>query len=390
LVLLPNLLQLKLDMKIVHLITGLNTGGAEMMLYKLLSTMDRDKFESIVVSLTGKGVIGNRLEEAGIPVYSLNIRKIKISVKSIWKIREVFREFKPDIIQGWMYHGNLAAQLMGKLLKNKPKIIWNIRHSLHELKFEKRAMQLCIKLGARFSEQVDRIIYNAHVSASQHENIGYSAKRKSVLPNGFNTEYFLPSTSANVTMKEELRVDDSVQIVGMVCRYHPMKGHFNFFKAAKEVINRNRRVCFVCVGRNVTEDNILLKSKIEELGLTKNIYLLGERQDIPTIMAGLDVLVLASSHGEGFPNVMGEAMSCGVLCVATDVGDSAWVLDSCGLIVRPRDSENLANGICNLLEMDMNESRGLREKARRRIVDCFSIESVTKQYENLYHEIIGD
>jgi glycosyltransferase involved in cell wall biosynthesis len=377
-------------MKIVHVISGLDIGGAEMMLFKLLSTMDPEKFESVVVSLTSKSVIGKRLEKIGIPVYALKLRKTGLSVKSVWKIREVFREFKPDIIQGWMYHGNLVAQIMGLLLKKRPKIFWNIRHSLHELKSEKRAMQICIKLGAMFSEQVDRIIYNAHVSASQHENIGYYAKIKSVLPNGFNTEYFLPSTSANVMMKKELGVDDSVQIVGMVCRYHPMKDHINFFKAAKEVIKINRKVCFVCVGRDVTEDNILLTSKIEEMGLTENIYLLGERQDIPSIMAGLDVLVLASSHGEGFPNVMGEAMSCGVLCVATDVGDSAWVLDSCGLIVKPRDSERLANGICNLLEMDRNESRGLREKARRRIVDCFSIETVTKQYENLYHEVIGD
>lgn len=376
-------------MKILHVITGLSTGGAEMMLYKLLSGMNREQFEPVVISLMDRGTLGDRIEALGIPVYSMGLKLGKSTPLSIWCLIRTLRQLQPDLIQGWMIHGNLAAQLasISIFMPKKVPILWNIRHSALSKSDASRITLLLIKLLSYLSHLPTRIIYNSKVGAGDHEKIGYNADKTQVIPNGFDTKLFTKSLEARRRFRGELGLSEDAFLIGLIGRYHPMKDHSNFLQAAKTLLATKPNVQFVFAGKGVDWDNPLLQRLILELEVASQVHLLGERADIPYITAALDIATSAS-YGEGFPNVVGEAMSCGVPCVVTDVGDSAWIVGNTGQVVQPRKPEALCAGWLKLIEMGVEARRDLGAKARQRIEDLFSIESIVQQYEQLYQEVI--
>jgi len=158
-------------MKILHIISGLPTGGAEMMLYKFLSVIDRDIFEPVVISLTDYGSLGNNIKKLNIPVYKMEMTAGFPNPFKVWRFIKLIRKINPELIQGWMYHGNLAALLAKWVLPNYVPLLWNIRHTPDDLKKEKSTTARVIRLGARLSAQPDQIIYNSKVSAQKHSNL---------------------------------------------------------------------------------------------------------------------------------------------------------------------------------------------------------------------------
>lgn len=378
-------------MKILHIITGLNTGGAEMMLYKLLSKMNRDHFSPYVISLLDEGTIGEKIKALDIPVYCLNLKSLTSLPQALLKLVTIVKEINADLIQGWMYHGNLAAQFVKILTLKSIPVLWNIRQSLYSLSYEKKTTALIIQLGAKFSFLPEEIIYNSQTATIHHEAIGYNTNKNTVIPNGFNTELFKPSLKDYWQFRQELNIDDDSILIGLIGRFHPMKDHENFFNAASILINKNnyQRIKFICCGKNVDWHNIELAEKIKELNLKDKTFLLGERQDIAKINSALDIATSSSSHNEGFPNVIGEAMSCEVPCVVTNVGDSGLIVGDTGKIVPPKDPEALAQAWQELIDLGQEKRKFLGKKARQRIVTHFSLNSVVNQYENLYTELIN-
>lgn len=374
-------------MKILHVITGLSTGGAEMMLYKLLSSINRERFEPVVISLMDRGTLGDRIEALGIPVHSMGLKLGKSTPLSIGCLIRTLHQLQPDLIQGWMIHGNLAAQLASLFMPKKVPILWNIRHSALSKSDASRATLLLIKLLSYLSHLPTRIIYNSKVGACDHEKIGYNPDKMQVIPNGFDTKLFTTSLEARRRFRVELGLSEDAFIIGLIGRFHPMKDHSNFLQAAKTLLAIKPGVQFVFAGKGVDWDNPLLQRLILELELSNQVHLLGERSDIPYITAALDIATCAS-YGEGFPNVIGEAMSCGVPCVVTDVGDSAWIVGNTGQVVQPRNPEALCAGWLKLMEMGVEARHNLGARARQRIEDLFSIESIAQQYEQLYQEVI--
>lgn len=374
-------------MKIVHLITGLSTGGAEMMLYKLLSHMSRERFQPVVVSLIDRGTLGDPIETLGIPVYTIGMKPGLPTPLALWRLIRLLRQLKPDIIQGWMYHGNLAALLAALILKDIP-IVWNIRQSLYSLADEKPGTAVVIRLCAWLSKLATKILYNSQASAIQHEKRGFNPDTTLVIPNGFNTELFTPLKNKQISLRSELDVPSQTILIGLIARFHPMKDHKNFLQAAAILHKKYHDVNFVMVGKKVDRNNEALSKLIDELGLTEQVHCLGERQDIPIITASLDIVTSSSSHGEGFPNVVGEALACGVPCVVTDVGDSAWIVGDYGRVVPPRNPEELANAWKELIDMGVDNRQALGKAGRSSIVERFSIDSVVEQYENLYTNIL--
>lgn len=241
-----------------------------------------------------------------------------------------------------------------------------------------------IRLGAYFSRRPEGIVYVSQASQSQHQALGYSNANTFVVANGFDTALFRPSTELRAEVRAELGVPDSVILIGMIGRYHPSKDHLNFLRAAALLQNQGD-IRFVLCGRGVDPDNSSIKTTSGELGISERLLLLGERHDIPRLMTGLDVLVSSSSN-EAFPNVIGEAMSCGVPCVATDVGDVRSLLGGTGNITPPRDPQALAQGLSRLIDSGHEGRKLLGHAARSRIVDRFSIEAVARQYESLYEK----
>jgi len=190
------------------------------------------------------------------------------------------------------------------------------------------------------------------------------------------------------SVRAELGLDVGTPLIGLVARYHPMKDHANFLTATSLLAKQDPTAHFLLVGPNVDASNQELSAKIATLGLQERVHLLGERRDIPRINAALDIASTTSCWGEGFPNVIGEAMACGVPCVVTDVGDSALIVGETGRVVPPRDPRALAAAWRDMLQMDRETRGGLGERARARIVTHFSLNEIARRHEKLYTEIV--
>ena len=379
------------DTKIVvlHIITGLFTGGAEMMLYHLLSQTDREIFQPVVISLIDRGTLGDRIQELNVPLYTLELNIGKHSITIIPKLLKLVREIKPDVIQGWMYHGNLAAQFASFFGQGNVPVIWGIHHSINSLASEKKLTQLLIRLGAVTAHQVEQIVFVSSRSKLQHEKLGYPVAKSQIIPNGFNTDLFQPSSQARQDLRAELNLAANAIVIGSIARYHPMKDHANFLKAAAILLSKIPDVYdvhFVLIGTQIDRRNQTLAEIIETLGIESKIHLLGERRDIVRLLPGFDIMTSASAFGEAFPLVIGEAMACGIPCVVTDVGDSAGIVGDTGKIVPPQDAGALANAWQELIELDSAARKALGTTARAKIQQLFSLKAITAQYENLYRQ----
>jgi glycosyltransferase involved in cell wall biosynthesis len=266
-------------------------------------------------------------------------------------------------------------------------VLWNVRHSVHDLALEKPLTRLIIRLSARLSGLPKAIIYNARVSAAQHARLGFDPSRAVVIPNGFDCAQFRPRPEARPRLRGQLGIDPARAVIGLVARAHPMKDPGNLVRAAASLQARGHAIHLVIVGSGLDQTNRELAELVRECGLGAQVSLLGERTDIPEVVAGFDVAALSSAWGEGFPNVLGEAMACGVPCVATDVGDCGWVIGPHGAIVPPRQSEALADALARLLELEPDARRQLGLAGRARILQQFALQQVVSQYETLYLQV---
>ncbi len=359
-----------------------------MMLYKLAANIKPNQFCSVILSIKSKGNMAPAFTSENIPVISLGLDQLVSLPVAFLKLKQVIDTIKPDLIQGWMYHGNLFALMARHFQRKSIPVAWNIRHSIYDIRIEKKLTQFMISLGAIFSSHINSIIYNASTSAEQHENSGFTSKNRVIIPNGFDTYMFRPNEESRRIVRNELNLPAHTSLIGMIARYHHMKDHVMFLESARRIQDLKPNVRFLLAGTGVDKKNSKLQQFIKGMGLDGTTFLLGERSDIPTITAALDVACL-SSYSEGFPNSIGEAMSCGVPCVATDVGDTAALIGSSGRIVPTRNPDAFADAVLELLNMATNQRRGLGDSARNRIIQRYRIDSIVKKYENIYHQLVG-
>ena len=363
--------------------TGLEVGGAESMLLQLATRLDRRLFEPVVVSLRGEGPMADRFRAAAVPLVCLRRSISGRSSTGFYRLLRHVHALRPSIIQGWMYHGNVAAQCVRSLAARQSKLCLGIRATLHPVLREKSLARLVIRADAFLSRFADASVYVSEAARTSHGRYGYRADRVLVIGNGVDTEVFRPSPVAGEQLRSALCIGPNDRIIGHVGRYHPMKDHRGFFTAAAKLAQRYEDVHFLAVGSGVDDRNAELSRLISVLGLRGRVHLLGLQLDMTKIYPALSLLVM-SSWSEGFPNVIGEAMSCGVPCVATDIGDSARILGDIGSVVAPRDPDAIADACGELLDMGKADITALAQRARERIVGAFSISSVALQYQDLY------
>ncbi len=352
---------------ILHIITGFSTGGAERMLVRLLAV---DRSRQMVLSLRGDGPQGDALRALGIPVHVVGLR--------LWCLLRLLRRLRPDVVVGWMYHSNLVATLAGCLYR--APVVWNIRHSVADLRHEKRLLRWMIRAGGWLSSTPRALVYNSAVSAAQHAELGYDVARAVVVPNGVDTAQFHPSSKARAALCAGLGLDAESFIVGHMARFHPMKDHLGFLRAAALLRESVLEAHFVMAGCGVDLANDEFLAEIDRLGLAGRVHLLGERSDVAALLAGLDLFVLSSAWGEGFPNVVLEAMACGVPVVTTDVGDASVVVGDAGLAVLPGDPKVLAESMSIIHRLGFEGRMKLGLLARKRAVEHFDIQTVSQYY----------
>lgn len=370
-------------MRVLHLITSLNTGGAEMMLFKLLSRMNRDRFDSRVISLIVPGPVGKKIEDLGIRVEHLGLKRGFLPPLAVFKLTRRLNAFKPDLIQTWMYHSDLLG-LITAWWSGQGKVIWNIRCSSMELSQYSRVTAWAVSICKRLSGYPHAVITNSHTAKADHLALGYHPREFRVIPNGFDLAEFKYNERAKLGLRRELGLEPKTLCIGMMARYDPKKDHGTFLKAVKLITERHADSRFILCGEMVDSTNTHLTDLIHDLKIDPFVRLLGRRDDMTRIMAAMDILVLSSAFGEGFPNVVGEAMACEVPCVVTRVGDAARIVGDTGRVVAPREPGKLAAAVIDLIDLGPESRHWLGKEARARIVSRYSLDRVVKAYESLY------
>jgi glycosyltransferase involved in cell wall biosynthesis len=378
-------------MRLLHIITGLATGGAEMALWRLLSNLDKTRFKSTVISLLEEGTIGPKLRSIGINVIPLRISRMAFKGKTIVDIARIVREYRPGLVQTWMHHANLLGLLGGLCSGGAAPIVWNVRNTFTGFSNHPPWTRLVIRVAGWLSRIPASIIFNSHAGLASHVAIGYKLEKSTVIPNGFDTVTFRPEADAGVRLRSQVGVSPSCRLIGWVGRYHPVKGVERFLAAVKGVVefSSRRNIAAIMCGRGISWENPIFADEVRKLGLEDVVFPLEERGDIASVTAAFDVAV-SSSESEGFSNAIGEAMCCGVPCVVTDVGDSARIVAETGVVVPPGSASALTRGILQILALRPKERQALGNAARSRVESNFSIRQVAAQYTELYDRVTSE
>jgi glycosyltransferase involved in cell wall biosynthesis len=374
-------------MKIVHIITGLNDGGAEAVLYRLCKYDTTNTH--VVISMMDQGKYGPLLRECGVDMYCLGMPRRGLKLKGLNLLRKHLKKEKPDVIQTWMYHGDLVGGVIARILGYK-SICWGIRHSTLEKGKSPQSTILVAKLCSLLSHVVPaKIICCSQRAAEVHQQLGYSKNKIVVIPNGYDLDQFSPDQEARQRLRTEWGISDDLPLLGMVARYDPQKDHVNLIKALGMLKKSGKEFRCVLVGSGMDLSNSELVALIEDEDIEDRVLLLGRRLDIQKVMNAIDLHILSSSYGEAFPNVLAEAMACGTPCITTDVGDAALIVGETGWVVPPKDPTALTQAIANAVEECHKPGKWDERKtaSRERINENFCIENILEMYVREWQDV---
>lgn len=374
------------EVHVQHVITGLETGGAEILLERLIPQLTLQGVRSSVVSLAGIGPVGSRLLGAGVDVRALAPAGLLGRMRLLRSATDVMMDASPDLVHTWLVHsdfiGGLAARTLGL------PIVWSVHHSGLGVGVP-RATKLLDSVNSRLSTWVpDEIICTSDTTRRMLETRKYPKSRLSVIKNPVDSQNdrFPPRAE----MRGMLGLPMSARVVGHVARFSPQKDHATLLAALSRVMEQDPRVQAVLVGRGVTRTNPSLSRLLSQAPFRGRLHLLGERHDARLLQSAFDVSVSSSAYGETFPLVLGEAVMAGVPVVTTDVGDSAEFARLSGVVVRPRDPTALALGITRILAAHRGETV---EKAAQETKDYFiaqyGMEAGAARYSDIYRRVIS-
>ena len=371
-------------MKILHIITGLNKGGAETLLCNLCQFDKEHEHEIISLSYVKDSQSLSSMHNFSI--HSLNFPVGKIRIFGLFKLYKLIKKIKPDAIQTWLIHadliGGIAARFSG--IKN---IFWGVHHTILLPGKVKFSTIFVLKCNAFLSNFVPKkIIYCAEKSRQIQESIGFNKSKGLVIQNGYDIKNFSQNDILRKDFRNELGCSDNTFLIGHVGSYHPLKDQSNLIDALAFLNKKGFNYSAVLVGKDLDHNNDDLVFKIRENELTDHIFLLGERNDIPAVMNGIDLFVL-SSISEAFPNVLNEAMACGTPCVTTNVGDASLIVDNTGWVVSPRDPKAIANAVFKAVDEKQSDYLTWvkrKNECHKRIADHFTLEKMLKKYKEAW------
>lgn len=374
---------------VLHVINGLHIGGAEVVLTRLLASMDLDRFPSEVVTLRSGGELADRARQTGTPVTSMGVDRAVAAGPLVPRLARHVRRRRPDVVQTWLYHSDLAGGLAARLAGVRA-VAWGLRQRAADPTGNRFDAVAEARVCARLSRVVPaRIVCCSADAASSHAAIGYDRSRMTVIHNGFDVTAAPSGDAARQRARAAIGVAGEDVVVGMVARFDPQKDHRTFAAAAGRVVAHCPDVRFVVAGPGVTEDNTELRRWLQAAGVVDRTMLLGTVGDVPSLLPAFDLMV-SSSRSEGFPNTIGEAMAAGVPCVVTDVGDAAELVGDTGEVVAPGEPSSLAAACTRLLDGAAAARQARGAAARQRIATAFSLAGMARSYEDLYEEMAND
>jgi glycosyltransferase involved in cell wall biosynthesis len=368
--------------RVATLITGLGRGGAEIAVLRLL-TATSGEFEHMVISLRGGGDLGSEYRRAGIRVVELGLSGWIASPRRLWALRRLMSDFEPDVVTAQMYHAALAGVVARRLAGRAAPLFWTIHHSLNSMGSESRSTRLALRACRALSSAPTTIVYVSERSAQQHVDRGFPAGKSAVIPNGYDLGLLRFDNEARRRLRGEWGFADDAIVVGHIARVHPMKDHANMIAAFERAAASDDRLRLIMCGAGT--QGLALPDSIEP-----RVHRLGPRDDVAQVMSACDIGCLSSSFGEAFPNVLAEFMAGERPCVATDVGDTAAIIDEFGTTVPPNNSGALAAALLAVARSGPAQRATLGRAARQSILERFGMDWVAARHAALWRTAIHE
>jgi glycosyltransferase involved in cell wall biosynthesis len=358
--------------RVLHVITGLDVGGAEAMLASLAESQTPE-LEQAIVTLAGSGYHGPRLRERGIPVHELHLNGGALAPAGLLRVVRLIRRMRPQVVQGWMYHGNVAA-LLGVVFsgqRHATRVAWGIRCTDWGKATASMQLKATVRANASLSRWADVLVANSQAGLDFHLQDGFRPRRSLVIHNGIDTVRFQPNPTTRRELREALCLGSSEFVAAHVGRVHPLKDHATFVEALRR-----------CSGVRA----LAIGAGTESLPDVPGLLRLGQRADVAALLTAADVIVL-SSESEGFPNVVAEGMAAGLVPIATDVGDVRAIVGDTGFVVPPHSPESMARAIESVAALPPEELARRSRAARDRIAQSFGLEAAIRRFSQLYREL---
>ncbi|MBT3702580.1 MAG: glycosyltransferase, partial [Alphaproteobacteria bacterium] len=372
--------------RVVILARSLEVGGAETQLAALAKGLPTDRFDVTVACLYAKGPLMSELQAAGVHILSLE-KKGRWDIFSFFaRTRRTLADLQPDILHSFLTPPNILSSLIIKHLNNC-KLVWGVRASNMDMSNYDWTWALTFRLECLLSRRPDIIVANADAGKKYVVDMGFPHQSMTVIPNGIDTSRYSVDKEAGQAIRQEFGLTMRDKLIGIVARLDPMKDHRTFLQAAGELTKIRPDVRFLCIGYGASDYEQSLKQLASDLNLDGKIVWTGQRRDLPDLYSALDIATLTSAYGEGFPNTIGEAMSCEVPCLGTDVGDTAKVIGDTGIVTPIGDVNAIVDGWLAMLSETPDEQSVRHKRCQQRIVDIFSLETMIESHTLLYDQL---
>ncbi|MXU65207.1 glycosyltransferase [Oceanomicrobium pacificus] len=374
-------------MKLLHVITGTNVGGAEIMLARYLSALGDGRAAHRVIGLLPDGPVAGQIRGAGVELSSVGMGQGRPNPAALLRLRRMIDDAAPDVIHGWMYHGNLAARLATMGRRKRPALVWGMHHSLQDLANEKASTRAVVRLSARLSGQVDAITYCSAVSQAQHEAVGFLPDRAHLVPNAIDTNAFRPDPEAKARLAGIGGFPAERVVIGNVARAHPMKDHGRMMEAVADLAAIGHDVQAVIVGAGHKDG--AAREVARRRGAEDRLTCLEARDDIARLVPGFDIYLSASGWGEAFPLSVGEAMAAGVPVVSTDVGDCRLLVGPGGQIVPSGNTVVQVAALVDMIAAGDDRRRAIGAAGRAHVAQNFGLSRYLDSHQNIYKDALS-
>ena len=372
-------------LRVLHVIGGLELGGAETLLYRLV-THPSPGLVHEVVCLGSPDWYSAPLEGSGVQVHHLGMTSVASGPRGAASLRKIIQSSGADVIHSWMYFANVLSGLLGKRA-NVP-VVWGIHAT--SVARSGLASRFCAYAGGAVSPWLASVVVNcSHRSAEAHRRLGYSAVQQTVIPNGYDPAAFYPDEGTRASVRASLGLPHDSFLIGVISRWHPDKDIPTLLQAISLARRRGVEASCLLIGRGLDSSNAELRRRVDQAGLSDCVLALGLRHDVDEILRTLDLHVLPS-RSEAFPTVIAESMLSAVPNVATDVGDSAEMMGDTGWVVAPADPVAMSAAIEGAYRESRDspdEWQGRRAAARERILERFTFDRMAEAYERLWRQV---
>lgn len=366
----------------VYIITSLSVGGAQKALLNLTSSTFSRDYPPVVISLIQTDGLQEQFAQAGVPVYEMAINKLSHLLLLPWRLWSLIKYLQPQVIHGWMHHGNIVAVLAWLFAGFKPTLLWGIHHTPEKATTERWQHALVLTLGRWLSCLPAATLYVSRRSLERHRELNYDMSGAQVIVNGITINKKVDGDEEKAQLKVELGIPSDCAVIGSLTRFVPEKDIPNLLDAIRICKQHREQVFFILAGEGMDANNPQLQTLITQSGCGDVVRLLGVRRDTEHLLNIMDIATLSSCR-EALPLFLVEAMAAGVPCVATDVGDIAECIGKTGVVVPKQNPNRLAAAWARILALSPGERQQLGQQAQAQIKQHYSLDAVVEQYRKL-------